>query len=132
MFTFVHGVFVVGLFGGQFRQGAPFPDGAVFWRLLEENHLGWAVLGLTLSHGISFATNFLGRGEFRQAALRDLMQQPYGRVVVLHVAILGGAFLMAALGSPVWGLLLLVALKITLDVRAHLRERRQFATPPAA
>jgi hypothetical protein len=131
MFTFIHGVFVVGLFGGQFRSGMPFPDAAVFWRLLVEHHLVWAGLGLIISHAISFGTNYLGRGEFRRAALRDLMQQPYGRVVVLHVAILGGAFLMAALGSPVWGLLLLVALKVTLDLRAHLRERRKFAPPSA-
>lgn len=55
------------------------------------------------------------------------MQQPYGRVVVLHLTILLGAFLMAALKSPTVGLALLVILKIGLDVRAHLRERRKFA-----
>lgn len=130
MFTFVHGVFVVGLFGGQFRQGAPFPDGGIFWRLTQENHLGWTFLGLAVSHGISFATNYLGKGEYQRASVPMLMQQPYGRIVVLHLTILGGGFLMMALHSPASGLLLLVALKTGLDLRGHLKERKKFATPP--
>jgi hypothetical protein len=132
MFTFVHGIFVVGLFGGQFRQGAPFPSGEMFWRIVQENHLGWAILGLTVSRAISFATNYLGSGEYRRASLQQLMQQPYGRIVVLHVTILGGAFLMAALHSPVVGLLVLVVLKIALDLRGHFKERQKFAAPPAS
>jgi hypothetical protein len=46
---------------------------------------------------------------------------------VLHVPILFGGFLMMALHSPVWGLLLLVGLKIALDLRGHFAERRTFA-----
>jgi hypothetical protein len=132
MFTFVHGIFVVGFFGGQFKQGAPFPDADLFWRVLRENHLGWAILGLTLSRGISFVTNYLGSGEYRRASLPQLMQQPYGRVVVLHLTILGGGFLMVALRSPVVGLVLLVGLKIALDLRGHFKERRKFSAPPPA
>ena len=56
---------------------------------------------------------------------RSLMHQPYGRVIVLHIAILGGGFLVMALGSPVAGLALLVVLKIALDVRAHLKQHTQ-------
>lgn len=48
-------------------------------------------------------------------------------VLVLHLAILFGGFLMLALHSPVRGLLLLVALKIALDLRGHSAERRRFA-----
>jgi hypothetical protein len=132
MFTFVHGVFVIGLFGGGFRHGAPFPDEHAILQLVIEKHLTWAILGLAISHGFSFAYNYLWLGEFRRAALPVLMQQPYSRVVVLHLAILGGGFLMAALGSPVAGLVLLVLLKIVVDVRAHLRERQKLATLHAA
>lgn len=130
MFTMVHGVFVVGLFGGQFRHGASFPDEHFFWSVIEKYHLGWAILGLIVSHGISFVTNYIGKGEFRRASVQQLMQQPYGRIVVMHLAILGGAFLMAALHSPVWGLVFLIALKIALDVREHLKERNKFAATP--
>jgi hypothetical protein len=131
LFTFVHGIFVVGLFGGGFKAGAGFPSLDTFWRILQENHLGWAILGLAISHGISFATNYVGRGEFRRITPSQLMSQPYGRIVVLHLAILGGGFLVMALHSPLLGLLLLVALKIALDLRGHFAERRKFAAAEA-
>ncbi|MCX8090205.1 MAG: DUF6498-containing protein [Verrucomicrobiae bacterium] len=130
MFTLVHGVFVAGFFGGAFRSGAPPPDLTFFWDAIVQHHLTWAVAGLVVSHGFSFGVNYIGRGEYQRAQVRDLMAQPYGRVVVLHLAILGGGFLMALLGSPAAGLALLVALKIVLDVRAHLRERQKLARPP--
>lgn len=129
MFTFVHGVFVVGLFGGGFRHGAPFPGESLFWQTMQEYHLGGVILGLAVSHAISFATNYLGRGEYLRASLPQLMQQPYGRVVILHLAILGGGFLLMAFRSPTVGLLLLVVLKIVLDLRSHFAERRKFAAP---
>jgi hypothetical protein len=127
MFTLIHGVFVIGLFGGQFRQDATFPDLYTVFGLIQEEHLGWAILGLTVSHAISFGMNYIGEGEYRRASLDMLMFQPYGRIVVLHLTILGGGFLMMALGSPTVGLVLLVVLKIGLDLSAHLRERRKFA-----
>ncbi len=132
MFTFVHGIFVVALFGGGLKHGTGFPTPDTFWNIMQENHLGWAVLGLVVSRGVSFATNYLGNGEYRRASLQQLMQQPYGRIMVLHLAILGGGFLMLALHSPTVGLLLLVTLKIALDLRGHLAERKKFAGNPAA
>jgi len=128
MFTFVHGVFVVGMLGGCFRVGGSFPGPETFLGLIREKHLTWALLGLFASHAISFAHNYLARGEYRRADLKLLMGQPYGRIVVLHLTILLGGFLMMALRSPTVGLALLVVLKIILDLRAHLRERAKFAS----
>jgi Family of unknown function (DUF6498) len=130
MFTFVHGIFVVALFGGGMKHGVGFPTPETFWHIMQENHLGWAVLGLAVSRAISFATNYIGNGEYKRASLPVLMQQPYGRIVVLHIAILGGGFLVMALHSPPMGLLLLVALKIALDLRGHFAERKKFSENP--
>lgn len=127
MFTFVHGIFVIALFGGGLKQHMGFPTPEMFWQIAHENYLGWAILGLAISRGISFVTNYLVSGEYKRASLQQLMQQPYGRVVVLHVAILGGGFLVMALHSPELGLLLLVALKIAFDLRGHFAERKKFA-----
>lgn len=44
------------------------------------------------------------------------MFSPYGRIVVLHVAIIGGAFLMVALGDPMLGVFLLIALRAAFSV----------------
>jgi hypothetical protein len=77
---------------------------------------------LFASHFFSFAWNYLYRGEFRSAKLTKLMVAPYSRVVVLHVAIILGGIAAMALGSPLWALLVLVALKGALDLKAHVKE----------
>jgi hypothetical protein len=103
IFTSVHGLFLVLLFGGGPQRWHRFPGPGAFWSVVRENHLGWALLGLAISHGVSFVTNYLGQGEYRRASLDQLIMQPYGRVIVLHVAILAGAFLLFALHSPTGG-----------------------------
>ena len=122
MFTAIHGVFVFSMLGGR-RYDVPGLS------VLEPAARAAADYGLWLplavlfaSHFFSFCWNYLYCGEFRRVALGELMSRPYGRVVVLHVAIILGGFGAMALGSPVWALLVLVALKIGLDLTAHLKE----------
>lgn len=116
IFTLVHGIFVLALFGGG-------GVGSVA-QALRETHVGAAALALAGSHGVSFVFNFMGSGEFRTATLDTLMAQPYGRVVVLHLVIIFGGFVIISLGAPMIPLALLVILKIGLDVAAHVREHR--------
>ena len=80
---------------------------------------------LVASHLFSFLWNYLYRGEFRRAQLARLMTQPYVRVVVLHVGIILGGFAAAMLGSPLWALLVLLAMKIGLDLKAHVKEHSE-------
>jgi hypothetical protein len=129
MFTLVHGLFVLTLFGreGDRPRGGPSVD--LFVSAMREYHLGWAVAGLVISHGVSLVSNYINGGEYRRAEVGQLMSQPYGRIFVLHIALLAGGFLMAALNSPVAGLLVLIALKIVFDLAAHLAERKKFAGP---
>ncbi len=125
MFTAVHGVFVFGLFGGEEFgkvRGLQLLEPAE--RVIHAYGLELAAGALAASHLFSFLWNYLGRAEYRRASVPALMTQPYGRVVVLHLGILGGGFTATALGSPVWALLLLLGLKIGLDLRAHLKEHR--------
>lgn len=132
IFCLVHGVFVFVLFGrGVVEIRGPL-EWEHIWTVLVNQHLYWAALALAASHGVSLVLNYLRSGEYRRARLDALMQAPYGRVVVLHVAILGGGFLILSLGSPLGGLILLIVLKIVLDVRAHLGERRRFAAADQA
>lgn len=121
IFCIVHGIFVIGLFGGECRLAGHLSVGWVL-KLIGQQHLWWAVAGLAASHALSFAVNYIGAGEFRTATLEKLTEQPYRRVVVLHLTILGGGALVAFLHSPVAGLLVLVILKTALDIKAHIRE----------
>jgi hypothetical protein len=135
MFTFIHGIFVMALFnggGGSLKGSHPVPSVATLWHIIQENNLGWAILGLTVSRGISFATNYIGKGEYQRASLSQLMSQPYGRIVVMHLTIIFGGFLMMTLHSPVVGLVLLVVLKTVLDLNSHVGERKKFGEAAAA
>jgi hypothetical protein len=85
----------------------------------------YAMGALFLSHGVSFVYNYLIKGEYAKVTPDKLMGSPYARVVVMHVAIIFGAFLTMAMGSPVGILIILVALKTSLDVIFHMRQHKK-------
>ncbi|HTT69046.1 MAG TPA: DUF6498-containing protein [Gemmatimonadales bacterium] len=126
MFTMVHGIFVMALFGPGGGRFSPSP--AAFLAAVRGAGIGYGALAILLSHGFSFVHNYLASGEFRRASLPQLMAQPYARVMVLHVTILLGGFAAKAMGAPVAALLLLIALKTLIDLRAHLAERKKLGT----
>ena len=139
LFWFVHGTFVFVLpeFFGFGR--ATFPaDGLGFdpsglpgaVEPLAGGGLGeiaWSsvavgAVALFVSHGASFFLNYLGRGEFLRTTALSQMGTVYGRVVVLHVTILFGAFAIVFLGAPVLLLVVMVVAKTLLDLGLHLRQ----------
>jgi hypothetical protein len=128
LFCFVHGVFVFELLGGGFGIVNPFDFWPEAFERLRAEHLQWAVAALAASHLLSFFMNYLYRGEYRHVSAPQLMMQPYGRIVVLHIAILLGAFAITALGSPVWMLVLLIVGKTILDLGLHQAERAKNAS----
>jgi len=123
-FTYIHGVLVVALFGPKGTQ--PFDLLTAVPAAIRANQLGWGVLSLVVSHGLSFYLNYIKNGEYQRASLNALMAQPYGRVMVLHLTVLFGGWVVMLLGSPLFALLLLVGLKTAADWRAHQAERRKF------
>ena len=82
----------------------------------------YAIGSLFLSHGVSFVHNYLIAGEYKTSKPNELMAQPYSRIIVMHIAILGGGFLSVKMGSPVGVLIVLIALKTIIDVKFHLRQ----------
>ncbi len=129
-FCFVHGIFVFALLNSDSPftgggQGDPF---ALLQNSLQQLSQTWLLLSLSLlagSHLFSFVRNYLLGGEYRRTVLPLLMMQPYARVVVLHLAIIAGGFLAAALGSPVWLLVPLVIGKTMLDLKLHRKEHEK-------
>lgn len=136
LFWLVHGVFVfllpvfAGLgslaFTGPGDQGALRADefGAV-----EPRAVVIGAVGLAISHGISFVINFLGRREHLTVTPPAQMFSVYGRVVVLHLTILGGAFLVGRLGTPLAALGVLIVGKIIIDIGFHVREHGRAQVP---
>lgn len=123
-FCMIHGMFVFVMFDRDTFFG-PFEFLRAFVQTSVDEHLLWAMAALAASHLFSFFVNYLGHGEYRRTIVPLLMIQPYGRVVVLHIAILFGGFVTMAFGSPMALLLLLIAGKTMLDLKFHLRERER-------
>jgi hypothetical protein len=121
MFTAVHGAFVVMLFGlPELGRGAM--DGGLVapaLRMIESlmaDRAGWlAMLAVVVVQATAFVQWSIATRE-SPTPLKELMGAPYGRIMVLHVSLIAGAFLLQALRSPVAGVLLLVALKLAYDL----------------
>ena len=96
---------------------------------LELLYMGrYVVAALFLSHGYSFVVNYLIKGERVQIKGNDPMFEPYRRVIVMHLTLVFGMGCIVFLGQPLFMLLILVILKTGVDLHAHLRERRKFAS----
>ena len=140
MFWVVHGIFILTLplfqaFGAS--GGGVFPGGDVsatsHRRRRRDRSDPGAILivliGLFISHGVSYRLNFIGRGEYLRTTVARQMVAPYGRLVVLHITIIFGALPISMTGAPASAIVVLVLLKIALDLGLHLAEHRD--APPA-
>jgi hypothetical protein len=122
LFTLVHGVFVIIVFGGTSQGDIGNPDFPPIIASLGNYGILWGIITLFVSHGLSFGINYIGKGEYKEANLNSLMSEPYSRVVVLHVIIIFGGFLITIIGSPEIGLVLLIVIKLGIDILAHLKQ----------
>jgi hypothetical protein len=93
--------------------------------------VAWGAIGLAISRIASFLINYVGRGEYRRMSPLRQMFAPYGRLVILHLTILFGAFVSLAIGSPVGAILALVVVKTVADLGLHLREHAALEAAPA-
>ncbi len=126
LFTLAHGVFVFAFFSDYLTSSEILLDRDFVFQAIGDYQIVWAFIVLFISHAISFAVNYIGKGEYKQANFDILMSQPYTRVVIMHITIIAGGFLVASLGAPVFALLVLIFLKIFIDIQAHLREHKKY------
>lgn len=121
IFWVVHGVFVLTLplFAAIGADGEP-----DFGTTLDPLAIVFVVACLVISHGVSYAYNYIGRGEYLRTTASAQMFAPYGRLVVLHVTIIVGAIGIGVTGASSAAIVVLVLLKIALDLGLHLAEHR--------
>ena len=123
-FTLVHGIFVFVLFGLGLPMGAEGssvirPDFSILGILL-------MFIAMLISHGISYQSNFIERGEYKKVSPGEQMFKPYGRVIVMHIVIIGSGFLFGAVGSGRIFACIVIIIKTTLDYYLHNSERLKF------
>jgi hypothetical protein len=130
IFWLVHGVFVLTLplFGSFIADTGNVEMAPGF--LSDPLAIVLVIVGLFISHGVSYRFNYIGRGEYLRANVASQMFAPYGRLVVLHITIIFGALAIGVTGAPAVAVVILVALKTALDLGLHLAEHR--GTPAAA
>ncbi len=126
-FCAVHGTVLAEIFPVRGPDGARLGIGAVLAEMLREPAVLASVLMLLGSHLVSFRVNYIGREEYRHADVARLMLQPYRRILVVHLFILFGGFVLAAWSVPTAGIAVFIAIKTAIDFNMHLRERRQLA-----
>jgi hypothetical protein len=139
MFCLVHGLFVTIMFVSrdelQARRGSPQTagplvpfetvwDGAEAMGLFSPRALLLPLVALVVSHGVSFYANYLRNGRYLRSSPQDSFMRPYPRMVLLHLCIIGGGFLIAQHGTTVPMLAALVIGKTLIDLGLHQRSNR--------
>jgi hypothetical protein len=130
LFCFVHGVFVMALFGGgTAATGDGLLDlvGAASVLFAQQTNLAIG-FGAIVAWQIVQLALFVTRGEAGSSNLPTLMAAPYPRIFVLHFTIIFAGFLLMLLDNPVAGLVVMTLVKMGWDVA---EARKQAAAAPA-
>ncbi len=120
MFCFVHGIFVMAMFGagenGVFHSESMLDlASAVRALFAAQPNLMIGFASIALWQIVQFIL-FLVRGDAGRTNPLELMGAPYPRIIVLHVTIIFGGFILMALNQPLGGVLLLALVKMAYDV----------------
>ena len=91
-----------------------------------------SIAALFISHGVSFFANFIGDREYEGATVSGLMHAPYQRVIVMHLTLIFGGWIILLMGLPTGALVVLLALKTAFDLQAHRREHDVAASKSSA
>lgn len=114
-FCMGHGVFAFILANDFIKAEGVGAEGA--WsRTFGDPGFWWAILAIALVNLILQVREWWMRGLWRTASPNLEMFKPYGRIVVLHVTVLFGAWLMTAFGAPAYAVLLLCLGKMLLEL----------------
>lgn len=122
-FMFIHLVFLTSVFGDSYTLtsiGLLTKEDLVIML----STITIPLIALFVSHGISFIKHFVKKTEIGHKQIIRLMTEPYKRVGLMHITIIFGSFLVSVLNNPVFGLIILVLLKIMTDIGSHLYKHK--------
>lgn len=120
-FSVHYGVFCIGhlvfamMLAGDFVE-ADGLGGDVWSHTLYSPAFLWAVLGVAVVHLVMQIRDWWMVRAWRDAVPTLEMFRPYGRIFVLHLTVLAGAWLMLTLHAPAWTILLLCLGKAVLEL----------------
>ena len=123
LFMSVHMLFIFSLFAGPWANRIH--DARDFIRLVVIGKDLWIpLLALFAGQGAIFINDAVNRFVFAKTPVStdtgEIMGGFYQRIVIMHVAILGGAFIVQAIGTTA-PLIILVLLKIAIEIRFQMK-----------
>ena len=127
MFCFGHGLFLLVLQSEDFAHLGPTTNiGESYADIV--GHAGSSGTGMLTFISVIFAFNiflfvwdFIGKQEFLDAEPATEMFAPYGRIMLLHVALFAGMFALINFGEPMIGVLSLILLRVLWGVFISVR-----------
>jgi len=127
MFTAVHGIFVLSMFGDEAVNKNVVSPLDVFTnaQIFSIEAMPIALSLLAASHLAAYYYDFIRNGAYLRSTTKELMHAPYKRVLVLHITIIFGGFLVMALHEPLWALGVMIAIKLLGDIIANRNEKRK-------
>lgn len=117
IFTLVHGVFVIvmGMVGpaeGWFDESLS--------DVLADRGFWMAVVGVVLLLGLGHWRDWARPEAWRTAGLGRELFRPYSRIIAMHIAVVGGVWVILGLGGAAWLVVLLCGLKLVGDLLIEL------------
>lgn len=134
LFMSVHMLFIYTLFAGPWM--GRIHDARDFIRLIVIGKDLWIPLvALFVGQGAIFINDAVNRFVFGKvpstnADTGEIMGEFYKRIVIMHVAIMGGAFIAQAIGTAA-PLVILVLLKIAIEIRLRVKAKALGSPQPA-
>ncbi|MGY6496661.1 MAG: DUF6498-containing protein [Microcella sp.] len=130
LFTLVHGVFVFSIAAGAFSMGPTNnPSTLSGPDALSLATIDWLGVFLVFAVGGLIQLAMAAFGPLGPKRGGALMMSAYPRIIVLHLTIIGGAFLIASLGWPPIAALLLIGMHGAVDAVALVRANRAHREP---
>lgn len=137
MFTFAHGLFLKLMSRGTDLEKideTAAVSGEHFGTLIEWamssgdaiSFFAFAIIALNLAF---LMVDFIGKREFETASMGRLMATPYGRIMILHVAIIFGALFVYGANEPLAGVLFLLLLRFVFGIGLSVWRRLRLDAP---
>jgi hypothetical protein len=128
-FCVAHGALAVFFAGGGLSHGDPFEGVRQVW------HDRWnyvaPLLAMTAFHLAAFV-QWLRARAWKTTSVDKQMGEPYGRIIVMHITVLFGAFLVAVSGQPAWAVALLAVLKTLFETAGTAKRLDEHGKPKPA
>jgi len=121
-FMFGHVMVLFSLFGNSAKAAGAITEPGQLGMLFVLPAYWVPLLALFVSHGWSFVNNFVLTDERQSLNPKQAMAAPYKRMLVTHIMLIAGGLVLTETDEPVYGLILLLSMKISLDVMFHRKE----------